>query len=229
MLSRVRGILESVEGTTAVIVPSGDEGVGASGFGLALEVLLPAYAARRLIDQVGQPVTLHTYLVLESPNQGSSFEPRLIGFLSPLERSFFDLFTTVKGIGNRKALKALAEPIGVIAAAAHRGDAKSLTKLPEIGKRLAETIIVELKGKLDPYLGGESLESVIGSRGAAASLAGEPVLSQPEEEAVEVLVRLGEQRHEAARKVAKAVERAGKAGESLGTPDAIVSAVFAGR
>ncbi len=120
----------------------------------------------------------------------------------------------------------MAEPVGVIASAVHRGDAKALTRLPEIGKRLAESIIVELKGKLDPYLGGEPLESVIGSGGSV--LASEPVLSEPAEEAVEVLVRLGEQRGEAVRKVARAVERAGKAG-GLSTPDAIVSAVFAGR
>jgi Holliday junction DNA helicase RuvA len=218
MIARVTGNLESLQDATATIVPGGAAW-------LALDVLLPAFVARQLIDRIGQPVTLQTYVYLQSPDQGSSFEPRLVGFLTAQERAFFDLFTTVKGIGTRKALRALAEPVPVIAAAAHRGDVKALTQLPEIGKRLAETIVVELKGKLEPYLSAEALESDI--RGFTVAAA-EPALSGPEEEAVEVLVRLGEIRIEAVRKVSKAAIRIRESGGAA-SPEGLVSAVFASR
>jgi len=90
MIDRITGRLDSIEGPEAVIVPE-------AGW-LALSVLLPAYLAQRLTGQVGQTVEMHTHMVLESQNQGATFTPRLLGFGSPAERSFFHLFTTVKGI-----------------------------------------------------------------------------------------------------------------------------------
>ncbi len=59
-------------------------------------------------------ITLTTFQYLESQGQGSSVIPRLVGFQSTAEREFFELFTTVKGIGNRRALRAMAEDPGVI-------------------------------------------------------------------------------------------------------------------
>lgn len=239
MIARVAGILESIDGNIAVIAGSAAGGSSGGvligglvpGIETALEVMLPAHAARMLMTKVGERITLHTHVVLDSPNQGASFVPRLFGFLTHQERAFFDLLTTVKGIGNRKAMRAMAEPIPVIAAAAHRGDVKALTQLPEIGKRLAETIIVELKGKLDAYLTADALEAgVLGGSGPRPVIGASDLrLTIPEQEAVDVLIRLGEQRVEAERKVARAVERATQAGASAKTPDEIVAAVFAGR
>ena len=74
-----------------------------------------------------------------------------------LERSrppFFTLFTTVKNIGYRKALRALQRPCREIASAIAAKDTTTLTSLPEIGKRSAETIVAELHGKVDPFLEG---------------------------------------------------------------------------
>lgn len=218
MLARITAKLESVNGPSAVLVPAG---LGA----VAIEALVPAYVARSLEGQIGREVTLHTHLYLEGQGQGTSFVPRLVGFLAPRERDFFDLFTTVKGIGNRKALRALAEPPPVIAAAIARRDVKALTELPEIGKRLAETVIAELHGKVDGYL----TDGLGAGLGRGASMV-EPSLSASRhapavEDAIAALCGLGETRADAERKVARAMDRAGR----LDTPDAIVAAVFAGR
>ncbi len=153
MIDRLTGRLERVEGSEAIVAPPG-------GF-LVLSVLIPSYLAERLEAKAGQDITLWTHLILESQNQGTSFSPRLLGFGSALERSFFMLFTTVKGVGPRKALRALAAEPGEIARAITAHDAKALTQLPEIGKRLAETILAELDGKVAKYVGTDELDTAL--------------------------------------------------------------------
>ncbi|MCW5765745.1 MAG: hypothetical protein KIT68_07200 [Phycisphaeraceae bacterium] len=210
MITRLTGLLEAVEGAAASVRLPG---------GLALEVLLPAYLARTLATQVGQPVTFHTLAYLEGQGQGTSFLPRLIGFASPAERRFFEVFTSVKGIGNRKALRAMAEPVGVIAAAVQRQDARALIELPEIGRRMADTIIAELKGKLDAFVTDTITEARAGARPAPAPRSDLPPAQR---DAVDALISLGETRADAEAKVRRALERAA----DLDTPERIVAAVF---
>ena len=194
MITRVRGTLESVVGTTATLA-MGD---------LAREVMLPAYLAATFSSQVGQPVTLITLEYLEGQGQGTSFIPRLIGFRTAGERRFFEVFTTVKGLGNKRALRALeAEPVAVIEAII-RKDAKALQELPEIGKRLSETIVAELSGKVE---------------GLLADLGWDPGSIEPKlrpvattsaaEDAVLALMVLGQTRGEAERGVQAALSTVG--------------------
>jgi Holliday junction DNA helicase RuvA len=191
MIARITGVLDSVGGLSAHLALSGGEVVH--------EVMVPAYLAPSLLGRVGHSVTFHTLEYLESHNQGASFVPRLIGFERAVDREFFELLTTVKGIGNRKALRALAEEPRTIARAIASRDAKALQRLPEIGKRLAETVIAELVGKVDRFAepGGPLGEA----KPPAAPLAG------PAEEAVAALIALGEHRPEAEARVRAAVER----------------------
>ncbi|MEY4827026.1 MAG: Holliday junction ATP-dependent helicase RuvA, partial [Planctomycetota bacterium] len=135
MIASIEGELLSAEDGVALLQ------VGA----LAYEVLVPAADVTALAGQRGATVRFVTLHYLEGQGQGSSFWPRLIGFRSAEDRDFFELFTTVKGIGNRKALRALQRPFAEVAAAIARRDEKALTGLPEIGKKMAETIVVELK------------------------------------------------------------------------------------
>ncbi len=145
MLARLTGTLESLAANTALLAPEGAAGI-------AYEILLPAYLADRLSHSVGGQITLHTLQYLESQNQGSSFIPRLLGFASPHEREFFELLTSVKGLGNKRALRAMAlEPHAIARAIAER-DARFLQTLPEIGPKLAELIVHELKSKVDRFL-----------------------------------------------------------------------------
>lgn len=217
MIARLTGTLESLESNAAhIAAPDGS---------FAREVLIPAYVAPLLAPKLGQTVTLVTLEYLEGQGQGTSFIPRLIGFQSARDRAFFDLFTTVKGIGNRKALRAMAiEPAQIARAIAER-NAAALIKLPEIGKRLAETVIAELSGKVEPYLSEVELRTLEIKSAASFST---PGLNQVGEEAVAALVALGESRAEAERRVLLALERAGIGGKA--TPkssDELIAAVFA--
>jgi Holliday junction DNA helicase RuvA len=111
--------------------------------------------------------------------------PRLIGFGSTEERAFFELLTTVKGLGMRKALRALRLPYRAVARAIATEDLEVLTSLPEIGRRTAQTIVAELGGKVDRFLElkpDETAES------------GQPVIVR---DAVAVLVQLGESKPQA--------------------------------
>ncbi len=216
MICRITGTLEAIEGNTGTIQPTGVPG-------LAYEVLLPAFLGERLAGHVGEMVTLVTFHYLEGQAQGSSYEPRLIGFSNARERAFFELFTTVKGIGNRKALRAMAVEPARIAAAIASKDAKSLTKLPEIGKRLAETMIAELSGKVETYLGDADITAFQGGMESRATSKRTPEV----EEAIAVLVTLGESLVEAERRVQLALARAEQAGVTPRTADEIVEMLYA--
>ena len=224
MLARLTGTLESIDGQTALVRPAGPIGEA-----MSFEVLLPAYLATRLATRVGETIDLRTSAYLQSEGQGTSFTPQLLGFTTADEQAFFDLFTTVKGIGVRKAMRAMAEPPGTIAAMILRGDAKGLTALPEIGKRLAETMIAELKGKADRFASASELEpkgpSTFRTPASKRATDVPSMPAGPAADAVEVLVRLGEQRAEAERKVTRAAE---KHGDKPLTADQLVTLVFAG-
>src|SRR5690554_6598524 len=75
------------------------------------ELLVPAADVPALNTQIGRDVAFHTLHYYEMHGQGSSYIPRLIGFRTPADRAFFELFTTVKGVGVKKALKALELPM----------------------------------------------------------------------------------------------------------------------
>jgi len=201
VLARVTGTLESVDASVALI------GVG----DVAYEAMVPAHLAQTLTGRTGERVTLHTVEHLEAVAQGAAFRPRLIGFGSRAERAFFERLTRVKGLGTRRALRAMARPAGEIAAAISRRDTAFLQTLPEIGKRLAETVVAELHGKVDEF--GSAGEHRAGAVVTVASAA---------QQAVAALERLGQSRAEAERLVGRAVER----DPALDTPDAILAAAF---
>ena len=214
MICRVTGKLEGVEGLALTVAVGGGE--------IAYQVLAPAFLAERLAGQVGKTITLTTFEYLESQGQGSSFIPRLVGFTSAREREFFELFTTVKGIGNRRALRAMAVEPAVIARAIAEKDAKGLTKLPEIGKRMAETVIAELSGKVDGFLSEVEVAALNSAAEGKPGAGANPII----EEAVEALVALGEKREDAEGMVAKATVRARRDGRELVTAAGVIEAVF---
>ncbi len=219
MIARITGTLERLEGSACLIVPEGAPG-------LAYEVMVPAFAAEAMESQRGGVVVLHTIEVYEGSSQGANLTPRLLGFATESDKRFFQLFITVKGLGARKALKAMAEPVGAIAGAIARRDTKWLQGLPEIGKRLAETIVAELHGKADKYIGVEISDS--GSRPASSAEA-KPVretdaLGEAGLQAVEALVRLGENRAEAVRKVERVLEQRPETADA--GAEAVLAAAF---
>jgi Holliday junction DNA helicase RuvA len=238
MITRIDGILEHAgEGTVHVRV--GD---------VTYELLVPACDEAQWISSVGATVSLHTLHYLESQGQGASFWPRLIGFREPGDRDFFDLFTSVKGIGMRRALRSIAIPPARIAEAIVVKDTALLMSLPEIGKKTAETMVLELRDKVTSFAmrAGE-----VGGAGAAAGGAGPgsaartpkaaapsgaasasasaqpqgPSRAQVIMDAAAVLVQLGESRIDARELVDRALQRS----PDLATADSIVAAALATR
>ncbi len=150
------------------------------------ELLVPAADIPFLQTKIGQSVTFFTLEYIEGNASFGQLAPKMLGFLRTDDKDFFDLFTTVKGIGTRKALRALAIPTSQIAAAIALKDTRKLSSLPTIGKRAAEQIIAELHGKVEKFALGAGTENI-----APAAL------PDYEQQAIEVLITLGEKRAEA--------------------------------
>lgn len=180
MISKLTGTLDSVSGDFAEI---------SFGNGLTYELFLAPYTGNRLGASVGNQVTLFTHYYLEGSSQGNHFLPRLAGFLTESDREFYRLLTTVKGIGPRKALRSMALSSAQIAAAIDQRDTKTIQSLPEIGRRMSETMIATLHGKVDEFLGDASADDRRVTEGDRTV----PTLSVARE-ALEVLVQLGENR-----------------------------------
>jgi Holliday junction DNA helicase RuvA len=133
MIGRLRGRVAPDEVSGTVLVDVG---------GVGYEVTIPAGAlgrAKRTGDEV--ELVVHTHV------REDAFE--LFGFASERERQVFRLLLSVPNIGPKTALGVLsALPIGDLARAVRNGDVARLTKVPGIGKRTAERLVVELKDKL---------------------------------------------------------------------------------
>ena len=149
MIARISGRLEEVSEGSALVDVGG---------GLWYEVRAPAGDLERLARRVGRDVVLHTIHYLEGDPSHGQVTPRLLGFLAESDRDFFRIFTTVKGIGVRKALRSLVRPVSEIAAAIGAKETKLLKALPEIGPRTAERIVAELHGRVDQFLQRQSFE-----------------------------------------------------------------------
>jgi Holliday junction DNA helicase RuvA len=141
MIKRVSGVLERVE-------PAGVE----LSLGHAVhEVLVPELVRRGLQSKLGQTVTLHTLEFLEGNPTRGNMVPRLVGFLSEVEREFFELICEVDGVGVRKALRAIVRPVGEIATAIEEQDAALLSTLPGIGAATAERMIAKLRRRMPKF------------------------------------------------------------------------------
>jgi Holliday junction DNA helicase RuvA len=147
------------------------------------ELLFPAADLQDLQANIGEAITFHTIFYLGGDPSRGGLDPTLIGFLRAQDKRFFEIFTTVKGIGPKRALKSLAVSVDQIAAAIESKDAKFLVELPEIGKRTAELIVAELSGKLREF----ALPT------ALAAQRHSPI----EEDAIAALTELGERRGDA--------------------------------
>lgn len=202
MICRLSGRVAHVSDLSGVIETAG---------GIAYEVLLPRATIGDLAERLGSEVTLHTFQYIEGNPTGSHFIPRLLGFLNPIDREFFGEFTKVKGVGMRKALRAMAMPSREIATAIERGDERTLTSLPEIGKKLATQICADLRGKLERF--------VIADAPAAPA---ERPMSSIQRVAIDILVSWGDRRPDAERLVGAAVDEQ----PELATPEDIVRSAY---
>ena len=193
MISSLTGELYEVEDVGRISLKSGP---------FVFELLVPAADVHTLSAQIGEEITLHTLFYLEGDSSGGNIEPRLIGFLRKEDKRFFEIFTTVKGIGPKTALKAFTVPVGTIAQAIESKDARTLVGLKGIGKRTAELIIAELAGKVEAFA-----FAVTETAGGNLSVGGRRV--PIEEDAISTLIQLGERRSDAEHLLDRAKQQGG--------------------
>jgi Holliday junction DNA helicase RuvA len=156
---------------------------------------------------VGYDVTISVSTFSDLPNAGSEVSLyihthvredliALYGFLRPAEKQFFEKLITVSGIGPKLAITILSGmPADEMAGAIRGNDIARLTRIPGIGKKTAERIVLELRDKLPAQTAGQQPVA--------------PTLSAVEEDVLSALLNLGYQRSAAEKALAIAV-KAGK-------------------
>lgn len=141
MITRIAGKLLRLEQDSATLEAAPFE----------YQVFIGEYARRRLQEQVGQTVALHTIYYHDGDPSRGRVTPRLIGFVEEVEREFFEMFCSVDGVGAKKALRAMVRPVKDIAVMIEEQDAKGLASLPGVGAAMGERIIAKLRRKMSKF------------------------------------------------------------------------------
>lgn len=115
------------------------------------QVFIAESTRRQLQSAVGQPASLHTIYYHDGDPSRGRVTPRLVGFLSEVEREFFEMFCSVDGVGAKKALRAMVRPVQDIAVMIEEQDVKGLSSLPGIGAATAERVIAKLRRKMSKF------------------------------------------------------------------------------
>lgn len=160
--------------------------VEAGGVGYDVAISVPTFTA---LPSIGAETALHIY------TQVSDDAITLFGFMAREEKRLFERLITVSGVGPKLAIKMLSglEPERAVQAIKSQ-DHALLTRIPGVGKKLAERLVVELKDKLEDFAVAPTPSAV---KGAAV----EDVLS--------ALVNLGYQRPAAEKAIEQAVSKDG--------------------
>lgn len=137
MIGRIQGILVSVHPPRLLVDCQG----------IGYEVDVPMSTLYQL-PQAGQKITLLTHFQVREDAQ------QLFGFATETEREAFRQLIKISGVGSRTALAVLSGmSVNELAQAIALQEAGRLTQVPGIGKKTAERLCLELKGKLAPDIG----------------------------------------------------------------------------
>ena len=146
--------------------------------GVGYEVEAPMTTFYKL-PEIGEEIKLHTHLVVREDAH------ILFGFANETDRTLFRLLIKVNGVGPKLALTILS---GLSAdefqRCIHDNDTHALVRLPGIGKKTAERLIIEMRDRLPG--GGDSITSSEIAGGRVPGLVG-----NPKQEAVSALIALG--------------------------------------
>ena len=176
MIAHLRGTL-LVKHPNQVIVEAG-------GVGYDVTISVPTYSD---MPAVGSEVALHIHTHVREDVIA------LYGFLRLAEKQLFEKLITVSGIGPKLAITILSGMAADEMMGAIRGnDVARLTKIPGIGKKTAERMVLELRDKL-PAAGAQAVPAA-------------PAISATEEDVLSALTNLGYQRAAAEKAVAVAAK-----------------------
>lgn len=163
--------------------------VDVAGVGYELEAPMTTFYS---LPAVGEAVALHTHLLAVRDEA-----PRLYGFARRADRDTFRRLLRVSGVGGKVALALLSGlDADGLARCVRAGDAAGLARVPGIGKKTAERLLLELRDRLP------------------GAVAGAEVPEEPRAEAVAALTALGFSPNEAQRRVS-AVDAAGLDSEAI--------------
>ena len=181
MIAHLRGKLLAKRPNQAI--------VETGGVGYDVTISIPTYSD---LPGVGGEVALHIHTHVREDTIA------LYGFLRPAEKTLFEKLITVSGIGPKLAITILSGMAADEMVNAIRGnDIARLTRIPGIGKKTAERMVLELRDKLTVEKAGE--------------IPATPSMSPVEEDVLSALMNLGYQRA-AAEKSLAAVSKSGKTG-----------------
>lgn len=128
--------------------------------GVGYEINVPMSTFYNLPD-VGQEITLLTHFIVREDAQ------LLYGFGTAKERAAFRQLIKISGIGARTALAVLSGmTVDALAQAVAKQESSLLTRVPGIGKKTAERLVLELKGKICADLDGVTLAAAPGDNRA---------------------------------------------------------------
>lgn len=191
MIGRLRGLLAWKQPPYLLI--------DAHGVGYELEASLTTF---QTLPEIGAEVTLLTHLAVREDAH------TLYGFASPAERSLFRNLIRVTGIGPRLALLILSGmTVELFGRCVRENDTASLTRLPGIGKKTAERLIIELRDRIGELGLDPTAVMLPGGRAVAPAI-------NPVDDAISALVALGYKLPEASRMV-QSLETDGLASEAI--------------
>lgn len=184
MIAHLRGKLLAKSPNQAI--------VETAGVGYDVVISVPTFSD---LPTVGAEVALHIHTHVREDSLA------LYGFLRPAEKQLFEKLITVSGIGPKLAITILSGmPVAEMTGAIRGNDVARLTRIPGIGRKTAERMVLELRDKLPVAEAGQ----------VAATASANPV----EEDVLSALMNLGYQRA-AAEKALAAASRNGKAGQNF--------------
>ncbi len=190
MISRLTGILAAKRAPQILI--------DCNGVAYEAEVSMTTYYQ---LPEVGEQVSVWTHLLVKDDSHS------LVGFTGEPERKLFRQLIRINGVGPKMALTILS---GIeeqqFALCIANNDVAMLTRLPGVGKKTAERLIIEMRDKLDALLGDLPASSSVP--------AGHSVVN----EAIEALQALGYKAIDAE----KMISRAQQDGESVGSASALI-------
>lgn len=173
MIARLRGLVADITADHLVLDVNG----------VGYDVQVPARTAEAA--RLDATLTLHVHTAVREDAIS------LYGFASPAEKDMFLLLTTVQQVGPRLALNALsALTVDAFARAVNGNDLKTLTAISGVGKKTAERIVLELKGRV-----------------AASPTALPPVRAAPDDPLPLALAQLGYKKSEIDLTLSRLIER----------------------
>ncbi len=188
MIGRIHGILRAKHPPLLLI----------DVHGIGYEVEAPMTTIYEL-PNLGEPVELHIHHVVREDAQ------LLYGFLREADRALFRTLIRISNVGPKLALAILS---GMdhrqFSLCVHAGDVAALTRLPGVGKKTAERLIMEVRDRLDALTDAPPVTAT----------AGAPEADDPVADAINALVALGYKPQEASRRI-NAVTAPGLACEDL--------------